>query len=211
MSLRQTTRLPAESRITPFRFTAPLVTPRLSLRLFTLDDVEDSYAYQSRDDVTKYMLYNALSRDEIVERIRIRLSTNGLANDGDFLVLAIELPATADAPARVIGDVDIQLKSAANAQATIGWAMHPDFQGRGYAAEAAGALLDLAFDTVGLHRVYAELDPRNAASAALCVRLGMRHEAHLVDELFFKGEWGDTDVYAILDREWAARSTPAAG
>ena len=203
--------MPAESRITPFRFTAPLVTPRLSLRLFTLDDVEDSYAYQSRDDVTKYMLYNALSRDEIVERIRIRLSTNGLANDGDFLVLAIELPATADAPARVIGDVDIQLKSAANAQATIGWAMHPDFQGRGYAAEAAGALLDLAFDTVGLHRVYAELDPRNAASAALCVRLGMRHEAHLVDELFFKGEWGDTDVYAILDREWAARSTPAAG
>ena len=211
MSLRQTTRLPAESRITPFRFTAPLVTPRLTLRLFTLDDVEDSYAYQSRDDVTKYMLYNALSRDEIIERIRIRLSTNGLANDGDFLVLAIELPATADAPARVIGDVDIQLKSAANAQATIGWAMHPDFQGRGYAAEAAGALLDLAFDTVGLHRVYAELDPRNAASAALCVRLGMRHEAHLVDELFFKGEWGDTDVYAVLDREWAARSTAAAG
>jgi len=198
--------VPAESRITPFQFGAPLVTPRLALRLFTLDDVEDSYLYQSRDDVTRYMLYNALSREEIVERIRIREGARGLENDGDFLVLAIELPATADAPARVIGDVDIQLKSAANAQATIGWAMNPDFQGKGYASEAAGALLDLAFDTVGLHRVYAELDPRNAASAALCVRLGMRHEAHFVDEMFFKGAWGDTDVYGILDREWAARA-----
>jgi RimJ/RimL family protein N-acetyltransferase len=203
------TNSPAESRITPFGFTAPIVTPRLSLRLFTLDDVEDSFLYQSRDDVTRYMLYDALSREEIIERIRIREGARGLANDGDFLVLAVELPATADAPARVIGDVDIQLKSAANAQATIGWAFHPDFQGRGYAAEAASALLDLAFDTVGLHRVYAELDPRNSASAALCARLGMRHEAHFVDELFFKGGWGDTDVYGVLDREWAARSASA--
>ena len=187
-----------------FQYSEPIVTPRLTLRVFTLDDVDDSLSYQSREDVTRYMLYNALSRDEVEERIRIREGATGLNNDGDFLVLAVELPATATEPARVIGDVDIQLKSVANAQATIGWAMHPDFQGQGYAAEAAGALLDLAFETAGLHRMYAELDPRNAASAALCVRLGMRHEAHFVDEMFFKGEWGDTDVYAVLDREWRA-------
>jgi len=199
------TNSPAEPRAVGYRFDRPIATERLVLRLFTLDDVEDSYSYQSRDDVTRYMLYDALSRDEIVERIRIREGATGLDNDGDFLVLAVELPGTADVAARVIGDVDLQLKSAANGQATIGWAMHPDFQGRGYAAEAAGALLDLAFDAAGLHRVYAELDPRNAASAALCTRLGMRHEAHFVDELFFKGAWGDTDVYAILDREWAQR------
>ena len=192
-----------------FQYSEPIVTPRLTLRVFTLDDVDDSLSYQSREDVTRYMLYNALSRDEVEERIRIREGATGLNNDGDFLVLAVELPATATEPARVIGDVDIQLKSVANAQATIGWAMHPDFQGQGYAAEAAGALLDLAFETAGLHRVYAELDPRNTASAALCVRLGMRHEAHFVDEMFFKGEWGDTDVYAVLDREW--RAPTAAG
>jgi RimJ/RimL family protein N-acetyltransferase len=193
---------PSEPRAVGYRYAGPIVTPRLSLRVFTLDDVEDSLSYQSRDDVTRYMLYNALSRDEVEERIRIREGATGLNNDGDFLVLAVELPATATDRARVIGDVDIQLKSAANGQATIGWAMHPDFQGHGYAAEAAGALLDLAFDEAGVHRVYAELDPRNTASAALCVRLGMRHEAHFVDELFFKGAWGDTDVYAVLDHEW---------
>jgi RimJ/RimL family protein N-acetyltransferase len=54
--------------------------------------------------------------------------------------------------------------------------------------------------------VRAELDPRNAASIALCRRLGMREEAYFVEDLWFKGGWGDTGIYAILDREWAARS-----
>jgi RimJ/RimL family protein N-acetyltransferase len=54
--------------------------------------------------------------------------------------------------------------------------------------------------------VRAELDPCNAASIALCRRLGMREEAYFVEDLWFKGGWGDTGIYAILDREWAARS-----
>jgi RimJ/RimL family protein N-acetyltransferase len=51
--------------------------------------------------------------------------------------------------------------------------------------------------------VLAQLDPRNDASIAL----GMREEAHFVEDLWFKGDWGDTVVYAILDREWRPRSS----
>jgi len=50
--------------------------------------------------------------------------------------------------------------------------------------------------------VRAELDPRNDASIALCRRLGMREEAHFVEDMWFKGEWADTGVYAILASEW---------
>jgi aminoglycoside 6'-N-acetyltransferase len=50
--------------------------------------------------------------------------------------------------------------------------------------------------------VRAELDPRNDASVALCRRLGKREEAHFVEDLWFKGAWGDTGIYAMLDREW---------
>ncbi|MDP3208161.1 MAG: GNAT family protein, partial [Rhodoglobus sp.] len=78
-----------------------------------------------------------------------------------------------------------------------------NFHGRGVAHEAARATLDLAFGPLGLHRVFAELDPRNAASVALCRRLGMRHEAHFVEHMAFKGEWADTDIYAILSSEWS--------
>ena len=89
--------------------------------------------------------------------------------------------------------------------AEIGWALTAEFHGKGYAFEAASAMLELAFRTIGLHRVYAELDPRNAASIALCERLGMRSEAYFVQNLMFKGEWADTGVYGILQREWLAR------
>jgi RimJ/RimL family protein N-acetyltransferase len=94
------------------------------------------------------------------------------------------------------------IKSTANATAEIGWTIHPDFAGQGYMTEAAGALLEIAFGTLGLHRVFAQLDPRNDPSIALCRRLGMREEAYFVEDLWFKGAWGDTAIYAILDREW---------
>ena len=83
--------------------------------------------------------------------------------------------------------------------------LHPDFQGKGFAAEGAGAVLDLAFGPLGIHRMFATLDARNDASAALCARLGMRREAHFERDELFKGEWSSTDVWAILDREWAER------
>jgi len=51
----------------------------------------------------------------------------------------------------------------------------------------------------------AELDPRNQASVALCRRLGMRQEAHFVEDLRFKGGWADTGVFALLAREWGSR------
>jgi RimJ/RimL family protein N-acetyltransferase len=105
----------------------------------------------------------------------------------------------------VIGDVYFTIKSTADATCEIGWTLHPDHAGQGYMTEAAGAVLDVAFNDLGLHRARALLDARNDASARLCTRLGMREEAHFVEDLWFKGEWSDTAIYAVLDREWAAR------
>ena len=67
-----------------------------------------------------------------------------------------------------------------------------------------GRLRDFAFERLNPHRVQAFLDARNAASAALCERLGMRREASLLEEEYNDDEWQDTAVYGILRREWAA-------
>ena len=85
-------------------------------------------------------------------------------------------------------------------QGEIGWVFDPDHGGQGYATEATSEVVRIAFDELGLHRVWAQLDPRNTASAALAVRLGMRQEAHLREESWFKGEWGDLAIYALLSR-----------
>ena len=86
----------------------------------------------------------------------------------------------------------------------IGWVFHPDVAGRGYASEAARVLMSVGFERMGAHRIFASLTPENTASVRLCQRLGMREEAHFVEDMFIKGRWEDTGVYAMLDREWSA-------
>jgi RimJ/RimL family protein N-acetyltransferase len=180
-------------------FRTPIATERLLLRLMTPDDLDDVAAYQGREDVCRYLLHEPRTRDELAPKLAEWAASNRLADDDDYLQLAM------DCEGRVIGHMFFKLANVESSQGEIGWTLHPDFFGQGFASEGAGAILDLAFGAMGLHRVRAELDPRNDASIALCLRLGMREEAHFVQDLWFKGEWADTGVYGILAEEWAAR------
>ncbi len=181
--------------MTPWEY-EPLATERLVLRLMVDDDLDDVYAWMSDEAVTRYQLYDVRSKEQVKEHIDKVKGARHIENDDDFVEFAIELDG------RVIGCLYYVLKSAENQTAELGWALTAAYQGKGYAFEAAMAVRDLAFGTMGLHRVTAELDPRNAPSIALCLKLGMREEAHYVEDLWFKGAWADTGVYALLDHEW---------
>ena len=186
----------------PYEFSVSLRTARLVLRTMTDEDVDDVHAYQSRADVCRYLPFRPRTRDEVAEKVAKYSTAVTLNADGDFWQLAVERVGD---PGRVIGDVYFTVTRIANASGEIGWTLHPDFTGQGYMTEAAAAILEIAFASIRLHRVRAELDPRNHASIALCKRLGMREEAYFVEDLWFKGAWGDTGIYAILDREWFSR------
>lgn len=190
--------------VTPYVFSEPVRTARLTLRLMTPADVDDVHSYQSREDVCRYLLFEPRSRSDVAERVAKHAEATTLGKDGDYLQLAIERAGDAGSRPRVIGDLYFTIASLENSKGEIGWTLHPDFAGQGYATEAASAVLDLAFSTIRLHRVQADLDPRNAASIALCKRLGMREEALFLQDLWFKGEWADTGMYAILRDEWLA-------
>jgi RimJ/RimL family protein N-acetyltransferase len=129
------------------------------------------------------------------------LGDTTLADDGDVLSLAAERREDG----RLIGDVALWLRSAQHRQGEIGVILHPDAHGRGYAGEAAVALLDVAFDRVGMHRVVGRLNAGNAASAALMRRLGMRQEGHLRHNERFKAGWNEELIFAVLETEWRAR------
>lgn len=183
----------------PFTVDRFIPTERLTLRPLADGDLADVAAYQSIPGVVKYLPWPLRTLDESREHLAKRKALTRLEKNNDAIVLAAELDG------RVIGDFTFILKSIDNKQGEIGWVLHPDFQGKGFALEGATAVLDLAFDSLGMHRMAATLDARNHSSAALCARLGMRREAHFVQEELFKGEWVSTEVWAILDREWAAR------
>ncbi|WP_345800854.1 GNAT family N-acetyltransferase [Microbacterium sp. AZCO] len=175
----------------------PLDGERVHLDLVRDDDFDALYALQSDPEVCRFLLFEPRSRDEVQKVLERDAGNRRLAESGDFVQ-----PAIRDGSGELLGTVLLRIESAADRTAEIGWMLRPAAQGKGYAREAAALLLDLAFGELELHRVIAELDPRNAASAALCRRLEMRHEAHHLENLWLKGEWTDTETYAILDREW---------
>ncbi|MBF4461421.1 MULTISPECIES: GNAT family N-acetyltransferase [unclassified Rathayibacter] len=182
----------------------PLETERLLLRPLSFADADDHARYQGDAEAVRYLRWPVRTPEESRAHLRVRLPSTRLAADGDVVVLAIVAREGALA-GRVIGDLTLIASSLAHASVEVGWVVHPEAQGRGLASEAARALIALAFDELGAHRVVAQLDARNAASARLCERLGMRLEAHHLDDEFCKGEWTSTLVYALLAREYRAR------
>lgn len=179
----------------------PLTTPRLLLRVMVPDDVDAVLAYRGREDVCRYLPFEPHTREQALERITGQMARTELSAEGQGLTLGVVEAASG----RLVGDVMLLWHSAEHRSGELGYVMHPDVAGRGYATEACAAVLDLAFGALGLHRVIARVDSRNEASARLAARLGMRREAHLVENEWFKGEWSDELVLAVLDREWAAR------
>lgn len=179
----------------------PLLTARLRLRPFTRGDVDAVYAYRGREDVARYLFDPPLSRDECAMAIQQRINQVALEAEGDRLILAVDIAATG----QLAGEVSLIWRSEEARQGELGWIFHPDFQGKGFASEAAAALLDIAFDQADLHRVFARCDAANAASWRLMERLGMRREAHFREHGIFKGAWDEEFYYAILRREWIAR------
>lgn len=178
----------------------PIDGQRVRLTALRPDDLEPLYEMQSDPEVCRYLLYEPRSHEKVVEVLARDAGALRLEKPGDYLQ-----PAIRGRDGRFLGTMYLELHSVEDRTAEIGWILLPGSQGQGYASEAAALLLDLCFGELGLHRVYAELDPRNAASVALCTRLGMREEGRFREQMWLKGEWTDTGHHAILDREWASR------
>jgi RimJ/RimL family protein N-acetyltransferase len=187
---------PRSRFLTPVDPPLPVRTERLLLRRPEPRDAESLFAYYSDPDVMLYLLTPPLDRREAEAEIRRRQAWTSDAGDGTTLSLVVELDG------QMVGDVILMLKGPSYSQAEVGWVLDPRVAGRGIATEAARALIDLAFEHYGVHRVTAQLDARNHRSVAMCARLGMRREAHKLRDYWSKGEWTDSFEYAVLDEEW---------
>jgi RimJ/RimL family protein N-acetyltransferase len=176
----------------------PLMTERLDLRPYTADDADWLYAMQGDPDVTRFLYYGPLDRAQSREALERKIERRALRQGGDALNLVAVLRATGDR----VGEASLFWTSAEHRGGEVGYLVHPEHRGAGYATEMSVEMLRLGFEDLGLHRVVARLDARNAASVAVCERLGMRREAHLVSNEYVKGEWCDELDYALLDDEW---------
>lgn len=176
----------------------PLETDRLLLRPYRDEDLDALHEIESLEGTARY-LYNApLDLDATRALLERRKALTAIDEEHDGLLLAAVLKETGT----LIGHVNLEVKSREHHQGEIGYVLHPDHQGHGYATEAAAVMLRLGFEELNLHRIVGRLDARNAASARVLERLGMRLEAHLRENEFVKGEWVSELIYAVLASEW---------
>lgn len=175
----------------------PIETERLILRPVEEGDAQAIHAYHSLEDVAKYQFWEPRSLEDVCELIPRWVSSSQIEREGE-LALAVELKRTGE----LIGDLFFKITESEARQGTIGFSFNPGFQGKGFATEAAHSLLELGFETFGLHRIFARCDARNTGSWRVMERLGMRREAHFREHAVFKGGWDQEFYYAVLEREW---------
>ena len=178
----------------------PIQTERLTLRTHRADDLESLLDYYSDANVARHIPWEPWSHAEAEVHLAKRLLRTGIDGHDSALSLVVERER------HVIGDVVLWPADETLARGEMGWALHPAAAGNGYATEAVLALVGVAFGTYGMHRVIAQLDSRNAASAKLCERVGMTREAYLRQDLWTEGEWIDNVIYGLLATEWQRQS-----
>ena len=184
--------------------TWPVHTERLSLRPAMPEDLGPTWEFRRLESVGRWITRAPTTLEEYrvafedpEKRAKTLVVELGSVVIGD-LMLAVE---DAWAQAEVV-------EQARGVQAELGWTLHPDHAGQGYATEAVRELLRVCFEDLGLRRVTATCFAENEASWRLMERVGMRRELYTVrDSLHRSGAWLDGTGYALLAEEWRSRAS----
>ena len=177
-----------------------IATSRLRLDRLEPADASSLYAYRGDDAVARFQGWKPGELAE-AEAFIARQDMQVFAEPDSWFQLAIREQGSGE----LVGDLGIHFPASHIDAIEFGVTLKPERQGRGYAREALGALLDLAFLSWGYRRAVGSVDPRNVASMALLRSLGFRQEAHHAESCLVRGEWTDDVVFALLAREWRAQ------
>lgn len=180
-------------------------TERLILRPFEENDAKDVYEYLKEPAVHCFACMKLNSLDEAKEEIKKRTSET----EYYFAIILKD-------SGKVIGEIGAYPEageSHADENAVCDtfspcWMLNADFQGKGYAFEAAHAFFDYLFSKKGARRIYTYVEDYNLPSQHLCEKLGMRREGLFMEFVSFINNpdgtprFENTCQYAILKKEW---------
>ena len=180
-----------------------LTTKRLVLRELEEEDWLAVLAYQSDPLYLRYNTWTYRTEQDVREFVRMLVAQREEEPRTKF-----QLAITLAPGGPLIGNGGIRMRSPDAREADIGYELDPRYWGRGYATEAATALLTFGFQELGMHRIWAWCIAENIASAHVLTKIGMRQEGRLQEKEWMKDRWWDTLLYAILEHEWQTRLSP---
>jgi RimJ/RimL family protein N-acetyltransferase len=184
----------------------PLTTERLILRDLRASDVDDIHAYAADRRVTRFMDWGPNTPEET----KVFLDRH-LEEQKTWPRSGVNMAIEVAAEARLIGAIRLGIVDAKTRTGDFGYSLNADYWNRGYATEAAAALLRVGFETLGLRRIFATCDVRNTGSWTVMEKLGMRREATFRQDVRARTGWRDTYLYAILATEWRRQARASGG
>jgi ribosomal-protein-alanine N-acetyltransferase len=179
-----------------------LTTERLVLREFVVEDWPAVLAYQQKPQYLRYYEWNGRTSEDVQEFVRRQVGQQQVVPRIKF-----QLVITLKSTGQLIGNCGIRLESAGAHEADIGYELDPDHWGQGYATEAARAMVRFGFTQLHLQRIWAQHVADNHGSGRVLQKLGMQLEGRLRETQFYKGQWWDTVLYAILEHEWQTQQS----
>lgn len=176
-----------------------LAAERVALRPTRPDDAAGLYRLFSNQDVSRYWSERAWTDPKRAEEYLKEIDRWFRERGGFQWAVALREDD------RLVGTCTLFQLFAKHKRAEIGYALHRELWGRGLMTEALTALFDFAFGPLGLHRLEADVDPRNGKSLAILERLGFRHEGLLRERFRVEDEVQDSLMLGLLKPEWEAR------
>ncbi|KSU81123.1 Protein N-acetyltransferase, RimJ/RimL family [Fictibacillus enclensis] len=165
-------------------------TKRLHIRRFIPEDWQAVHHYTSNTSVMEYIPEGVFTEGDAKAFIE--------ENSGDhpekYAVVLRDVN-------QLIGHIVFH-KYFGNHTYEIGWVFNPAYHNKGYASEAAQAVLDYGFDSLKLHRIVATCQPENPPSYRVMEKIGMRREGYFKKCIPHGDNWWDEYYYAILEEEW---------
>jgi [ribosomal protein S5]-alanine N-acetyltransferase len=181
-----------------------LVAQRVKLRWLLQTDVPALFAVFSHPQAMQFWSTPAMTHEaqakEYLEDIQRCFAAKTLFQWGIAQLKSDE----------IIGTCTLHQLDTRNRRAEIGFALNHTHWHQGYGTEAVGRVVQYAFNTLRLHRIEADTDPRNAASIALLTRLGFVAEGHMRERWLTHGAPQDSAIFGLLAREWRAARAAAA-
>ncbi|MER7795201.1 GNAT family protein [Streptomyces sp. NPDC097640] len=177
---------------------------RLSLREFTVDDVNAVHAIYGSAEVTEHLSFTPRTRDEVESILARSISSAALPRREEYALAVIKNDSE-----ELVGFSRLAIDPHQQRAATLGFALRADAWGVGYGRETVQLLLGLAFIDLDLHRVWAARSPLNVASEKTLLACGMTEEGRIRGHVHVHDQWRDSIVYGILRGEWNdAREKP---
>lgn len=169
-----------------------LETPRLVLRQLELRDVSALFGVFSDGRVTRYTSHPPFAAIQDAEELLTRIDCGRL---GDVFYEWGIADRKTDV---VVGTVTLFHWERAHHRADLGYAVAADLWNRGFGTEAVGRAIEYAFLELDLHRLEADVDPRNVGSLRLLEKLGFVREGFRPHTYLVDGEWQDSVLLGLL-------------